>query len=103
MKNIKKLGLVILSTLFIFMSGCGYKEGVISEEKVAYLYFTGNAKGAEVSIDATTVFIVEAVGEEEHYKVSTGNHIVIVRKNGVVVVKRKLLLGDGIAREINVP
>ena len=42
-------------------------------------------------------------GTEEHYKVTPGKHTIVVRKNGSVVVKRTLLLGDGIAREIRVP
>lgn len=99
----KKLALTVLSVLFVFMAGCGYKEGVKTQEQATYIYFTGNAKGAEVTIDAASVFIVEKGGTEEHYKLAPGKHNIVVKKDGNIVVNRTLLLGDGIAREINVP
>ncbi len=90
-------------SLMALTSGCGYKEGVKTQERTAYLYFTGNAKGAEVSIDDTMTFTVEKTGVNEQYKVAPGKHIIIVTQDGAIVVKRELLLGDGIAREINIP
>lgn len=99
----KKLRLIVLLTLLTFMSGCGYKEGVHSAERTSYLYFTGNAKGAEVHIDDTSSFIVEKIGVNEQYKVAPGKHVITITKDGNILVKRELLLGDGIAREINVP
>lgn len=99
----KKLTIVVMSLLFIIMAGCGYKEGVTTSEQASFLYFTGDAKGATVIIDDTSSFVIEQMGEQEHYKVTPGKHTIVVKKHGNVVVKRTLLLGDGIAREIKVP
>ncbi len=99
----RKLALALLSVFFVLMAGCGYKEGGKIEEQASYLYFTGNAKGAEVTIDHSSSFIVEKGGTQEHYKVAPGKHTIVVKKDGNVVVNRSLLVGDGIAREINVP
>jgi len=99
----KKITLIIMSLLFVVVAGCGYKEGVSTQERASFIYFTGNAEGVEVSIDNAYTFIVEDAGSEEHYKVTPGKHNIVVRKNGNIVVNRTLLLGDGIAREIHIP
>ena len=103
MKTLKTLSLLVFFSFFTLMTGCGYKEGVKSQERVSYLYFTGNAKGAEVIIDEAPAFVVEKLGVNEQYKISPGKHRIVVTKEGAVLVKRDLLLGDGIAREIYVP
>lgn len=103
MRSIKIASIIVLLAIFSMMSGCGYKEGVKTQERTAYLYFTGDAKGAEVSIDGAISFTVEKLGVDEQYKVSPGKHLITVTKGDTVVVKRELLLGDGVAREINVP
>lgn len=99
----KRLTAAVLVFLFTFMSGCGYKEGVQSEERVSYLYFSGSAKGAVVYIDDLPTFTVEKLGPDETYKVAPGKHLIIVKRDGVVLVERVLMLGDGIAKEIYVP
>ncbi len=103
MRQMKRLAALLLVALMAFISGCGYKESVGTQERAAYIYFTGNAQGAEVTIDETTTFTVEKMGADEHYKVAPGKHLIVVTQDGAVVVERELLLGDGIAREINVP
>jgi len=99
----KKITLILMSLLLLMTAGCGYKEGVSVKEQESFIYFTGNAKGSEVSIDSGNAFVVEKGGSEEHYKLAPGKHNIVVRKNGQIVVNRTLLLGDGIAREIQVP
>lgn len=99
----KRLTAVVFVLLFTFMSGCGYKEGVQSEERVSYLYFSGSAKGAVVYIDDLPTFTVEKLGPDETYKVAPGKHLIIVKKGDQVLVQRTLLLTDGVAKEIYVP
>ncbi len=99
----KRIALILLTAVVMLMSGCGYKEGVQSEERVSYLYFSGSAKGAVVYIDDLPTFTVEKLGPDEVYKVTPGKHIIIVKKEGKVVVERTLLLADGVAKEIYVP
>ncbi len=100
MKTLISVWMIAILALF---GGCGYKEGVVVKEEATYIYFTGDAKGAEVEIDGGSSFVLEKAGPQEHYKMAPGKHTVIVRKNGQIVVKRELLLGDGMAREISVP
>ncbi len=99
----KRVILILLAAVLMLTSGCGYKEGVQSEERVAYLYFSGSAKGAVVYIDELPAFTVEKLGPDEVYKVAPGKHLIIVKKEGEVMVKRTLLLADGVAKEIYVP
>ncbi len=99
----KRLAAILLTAVFVFMSGCGYKEGVQSEARVSYLYFSGSAKGAVVYIDEQEVFTVEKVGPDEQYTIAPGKHLLVVKKDGQTVVKRTLLLSDGMAQEIYVP
>ncbi len=40
---------------------------------------------------------------EVHYRISPGKHTVVVKKSGVEVVHRTVLLGDDITREIRIP
>ncbi len=99
----KKL-LIILSIALLSFSGCGYKEGVKTEASQAYLYFTGfsqNNSSVSVSIDNSEEFHVTS-GENNHYLVQPGKHIVKVYKNGELVVEREIYVGDGIAKEIKV-
>lgn len=98
-----RLTAILLISVFMVMSGCGYKEGVQSEERVSYLYFSGSAKGAVVYIDDLPTFTVKKLGPNETYKVAPGKHLIIVKKDGQVLVERTLLLSDGVAKEIYVP
>lgn len=102
----------ILKTLsiaffLIFATACSsyntYSSGSTTSEPVSYLYFTGNIEGAEVSIDEAPAFIVTKSGAKQQYKVTPGKHQIIVSKQGNVVVKRNILLGDGHEKEINIP
>ncbi len=100
------------------LGGCGHREGVTIAEPGAYLAFGGSTAGAMVKIDEDVSFILgegkgatihSDTGQKEtrlaqtHYRVSPGKHRIQVIKNGIIVVDREILLGDGITREISVP
>ena len=42
---------LVTALIFLLIIGCGYKEGVVQDEPVSYLRFTGALQGAVVSID----------------------------------------------------
>jgi len=100
--NIIKISVV--TVFFLFISACSsYSTGSTTVEPVSYLYFTGNVEGAQVSIDNAPAFLVTKSGVKQQYKVTPGKHTIVVSKQGSVVVKRSLLLGDGHEKEINIP
>lgn len=93
--------LIIATTLLLLISGCGSKEGVKSEAQKSYLYFTGQTSGVIVSIDKGEGFSVQS-GQNNQYGVKPGKHLVEVSRDGTLIVKREIYLGDGIAKEIEV-
>lgn len=94
--------LTILATLVAFLiSGCGSKEGVRTEAHKSYLYFSGNTSDVVVSIDKGEGFSVEA-GVENQYATKPGKHLIEVSRDGVLLIKREIYLGDGVAKEIEV-
>lgn len=99
----KKLLLLIGSIILIMTTGCGYNSGVSTSEPVSYLYFTGEAEGAEVFIDSVSAFIVTEMGNKELYKVSPGKHVITIKKGSQMLINRHILLGDGHEKEFNVP
>jgi hypothetical protein len=93
--------LIMATTLLLLMSGCGSKVGVKSEAQKSYLYFTGNTSGAMVSIDKGEEFRVKA-GVNNQYGVKPGKHLLEVSRDGNLIIKREIYLGDGVAKEIEV-
>lgn len=95
---------VIVATLLVctfLISGCGYKEGVMTADQTSYLYFMGESKDMFVSIDGGEKFKVNS-GHKHQYKVSPGTrHIQVYDKNSIVV-DRQIFLSDGVAKGIQV-
>lgn len=90
----------VLTGLLAF-TGCGYKEGVKTEEKKSFLYFSGNTDDVTVSVDSAEPFRVKE-GINNQYKVTSGKHTVRVYRGDTLVVERDVYLGDGSAVEIGV-
>lgn len=97
MRTFLAIGLLIL----LFFSGCGYKEGIATSDKVAYLYFTGNTNGVDVSIDGGEKFNIKP-GRDNQYKIAPGKYTVRVYRGEVMIVERQVYVGDGVAKEIGV-
>ena len=93
--------LIMATTLLLLMSGCGSKEGVKSEAQKSYLYFSGNTSGVMVSIDKGEEFSVKA-GVNNQYGIRPGKHLVEISRDGNLIIKREIYLGDGVAKEIEV-
>jgi hypothetical protein len=99
MKILKfSLALLLASTRL----ACGYNEGVRSTEQSSFVYFTGNAQGVSATVGDGEPFVVNKLGERNVYKVASGKQRVVVRKAGVIVVDRIVLLGDGQSKEFNI-
>jgi len=106
------LWLLMISFMLALTScGGGYREEVSQPEEVSYFHFTGNVKNVEVSIDGKPFFKIRRKGNnggEMHYQVAPGKHEIIAkrvlpRKADVVLVKRILIIGEGMAKEVRIP
>lgn len=93
--------LLTISLIALIFSGCGYKEGVKTSSEKSYLYFSGDTKNAMVSIDEGDNFSIKA-GQNNQYSIKPGKHLIKIYKNGELIVKRKIYVGDGISKEIEV-
>jgi hypothetical protein len=112
-KTIGYLGLIFL----LLCGGCGLKEGVVQKESKSFLWFTGNTQNAIAYIDNLAPIDLNnktyiASDEEEnntnrskeiHYQISPGKYTIVIKRAGVVVVNRTILLGNGITKEIQIP
>ncbi len=97
-----KVVLIFIASLSI-LTGCGgYQTGVVSEAQKSYLFFNYEAQGSEYSVDDSAWYKIEKTGETELYPTIPGKHRIKVRKQGVIVVDKMVLLGDGISKEIKV-
>ncbi|WP_020677888.1 hypothetical protein [Geopsychrobacter electrodiphilus] len=97
MRTFLVIGLISL----LFFAGCGYKEGVVTGERVAYLYFSGNTDGVAVSIDGGEKFSVKP-GRDNQYRVAPGTYMVRIYRGGTLIVERLVSISDGVAKEIGV-
>jgi len=96
-----KVFVTILTVITLLITGCGSKAGVKNSAQKSYLYFTGDTAGVIVSIDNGEEFFIKS-GENNQYGLKPGKHLVKVKREGVLVIKREIYLGDGIAKEIEV-
>jgi len=83
------------------ISGCGYKEGVVTAEQKSYLYFTGNVNDVKVSVDNGPMFSVVS-GQNQQYQITPGKHGVTIYRGNEMIIKREIFVSDGIAKEIEV-
>ncbi len=93
--------LLATAITLLLLAGCGYKEGVVTGDAKAYLFFTGMTEGAQVSIDGGDAFGVEA-GRDHQYRILPGKHRVSVTRDGRLLVDREIYVGDGVAKEIGI-
>lgn len=97
----KTITITLITLLLTFFAGCGYKEGVVTEDTKSYLYFTGELDDVTVSIDNSEEFEVKE-GRDNRYKLKPGKHLIEVYRDGTKIIQREIFLGNGIAKEIEV-
>jgi len=90
-----------MTTLLVFVLGCGYKEGVSTGAQKSYLYFTGNTANVMVSVDNAAQFSVKN-GRDNQYKIQPGKHLITLYRDNQIIIKREDFISDGIAKEIEV-
>lgn len=97
----KKFIAVLTLAMTMTLTGCGYKSGVSTGERQAYLYFTGSVDDVSVSVDDGKRFGVKP-GRDNQYRILPGKHSVKVYRGDDLIVDREIYVGDGVAKEIGV-
>lgn len=100
----------------LVLAGCGYQEGIRQPDRQSYVWFSGETTTALAIIDDNEPFKVEQTysvdsetGERVSkkgrtlYQIKPGRHVIIVKKNGQVVVHRDLIIGAGTTKEVRIP
>ena len=108
--------LTVTVTVMLVLAGCGYQEGIRQPDRQSYIWFSGETTAALAIIDDNEPFKVEKTysvdsetGERVSkkgrtlYQIKPGRHVIIVKKNGQVVVHRDLIIGAGATKEVRVP
>ena len=91
--------------LYCLLLAACRNEDVVQTDYQSYLNFTGNIQNAVVTIDNGTPFKLTVPEEYDpyvKYKISAGKHEIVITKNNKIVVHRKILLGKGMTKEINI-
>jgi len=94
----------IILVYCLLLAACR-NEGIVQSDNQSYLRFTGNTTNAIVKIDNGSPFrlkVPDEYGPTIKYKISAGKHEIIVTKKNKLVVHRKILLGKGMTKEINI-
>lgn len=100
--------LILISLLLL--SGCGAHEAVLAPADVSWINFTGDNRGAMVSIDETPAFLLrnasfdkDGSGKPKWFRIAPGKHTVRITRNEQVIVERIFLIGNGQTKEIFIP
>jgi hypothetical protein len=92
--------------LIAFLLSCSYKETIKTGEDFAYISFSGSLKGATATIDNEIAYNLDPFDgskKDIRFEVKPGRHVLIIQKNGTIVVKRELMFGVGTVTEVSVP
>ena len=92
-------------TLLLLCGGCGLNEGVVQKESRSFLWFTGNTQNAIVYVDDSSPIVLnDSSGSDSvYYETTPGIHTITVKVSGEELVNRRILLGNGITKEIKIP
>ncbi|MFV0347443.1 MAG: hypothetical protein ACK5JO_02570 [Halodesulfovibrio sp.] len=106
----KRILTAVLLTFILFAAGCGAHEGVVISAEEAWLSFTGDTRGAMLSLDGADEIQLRPAGyakdsssKQKWYQVAPGKHSVRITRNGAVVVDRVILVDKGQTREVFIP
>ncbi len=101
----KTIYFFLITCIFMSLTACGYKEGIVQSSTNSYLQFTGNIHNAFVTIDDSDPFPIQSKSENGKtmlYQVSSGKHKIVLKRDNNVVLNREVLVGQGMTKEIHV-
>ncbi len=89
--------------LLLFITACGYHEGVLQRDEVSYLTFSGNRQNTTVHVDGRAPMDLQNPAEKTLYKVAPGRYGIKIYRDGNLVVDRILILDNGVTTEVIIP
>ena len=94
--------MILVSLIVLLISSCAYNEGIIQKDNTAYLKLTGNTDNISMQIDDGEINQLIEISDNTIYEIQPGTHIITVRRNSEIIVKRKLYFDNQITTEVNV-
>lgn len=117
MRIVKSKIIFFVNILMLIMlsTACGYSSGMINPDSKSFVRFSGDFKGSVIYVDELPPIVLEGKSSaytsenlssnklSTHYEIEPGKHLITIKKNGKVVVRREVLLVKGVVKEIRVP
>lgn len=94
--------LLLLFLVCLFISACAYNEGIVQKTEKSYLQFTGNIENAQVQVDDTDPFLLQA-GDKKLYQIPPGKHSISVYRDSRLVLKKVFFVSSQATMEVDVP
>jgi len=92
--------ILLVGLLILLISSCAYNDGIIQKDNIAYLKLTGNLNEISLQIDDGSINQLIDISEDTIYEIKLGIHIITVRRNSEIIVKRKLYFDNQITKEV---
>lgn len=94
--------MILVSLIILLISSCAYNEGIIQKDNIAYLKLIGNLNEISLQIDDGNINQLIEISDNTIFEVQPGTHIITIRRNSEIIVKRKLYFDNQITKEVNV-
>jgi hypothetical protein len=93
--------LILIVSIFLFISCGGYKTGVLEKESSGFIKFKGNITNASVEIGESIQFTINP--ETELYKLNPGKYTIKIYRNNNLVIERIIIIQSQNTVEVEVP
>ena len=93
--------MILVSLIVLLISSCAYNEGIIQKDNTAYLKLTGNINNISMQIDDGKINQLTKISDNTIFEIQPGTHIITIRRNSEIIVKRKLYFDNQITKEVN--
>jgi hypothetical protein len=91
-------------SLLLCIAACSLNTGSIMVDKPAYLKFIGSFEGVVMNIDDGTDIVLNPDSPKSLlFQYPTGVHVLLLSRNGTVILKKQIILESGQTTEVVIP